>query len=57
MNSRLIKVIQACVRLVSISLWQGPMDIRLDYGVWIEKLPGSRVAYDTFPGDFKITPG
>jgi len=38
-------------------LLQNPMDIRDAHGVHINKLPGSRVEYNPFPGGFKIIPG
>jgi len=33
------------------------MDIRDAHGVQTNKLPGSRVEYNPFPGGFKIIPG
>jgi len=33
------------------------MDIRDFSGVWTDKIPGSRIEYNPFPGGFKIIPG
>jgi len=36
---------------------QNPMDIRDVNGVRTDKVPGSRIEYDPFPGGFRIIPG
>jgi len=36
---------------------QNPMDIRDVHGVRTDKVPGSRIEYDPFPGGFRIVPG
>jgi len=36
---------------------QNPMDIRDINGVHTDKVPGSRIEYDPFPGGFRIVPG
>jgi len=33
------------------------MDIRDVHGVRTDKVPGSRIEYDPFPGGFRIIPG
>ena len=42
---------------VCVVLLQSPIDIRHPPGVQTDKLAGSRVEYDPFPGGFRITPG
>lgn len=46
------------VDAVSLSFClQNPMDIRDVHGVQTDKIPGSRVEYNPFPGGFRIVPG
>jgi len=46
-----------CWLVVNYCDVQNPMDIRDVHGVRTDKVPGSRIEYDPFPGGFRIIPG